>query len=596
MPSATHIASKSIISARSVDDVRPLKVIGIGAGVSGILAAIRLPRKLKNTELVIYDKNEEVGGTWFENRYPGCACDIPAHCYQLSFESNPAWSSFYAKAPEILEYWKRVADKYGIRKYMKLSHKAIQARWDESTSKWVVTIQNITTGEVFQDTADALFTGIGVLNEWKWPSIPGLKDFKGKLLHSAQWDESYDYKGSNVAVIGAGSSGIQIVPTLQPEVKRLDHYVRGRTWIATTIAADEVKKRNDTASNFDFTKDEIDAWLKDPTLYLSYRKKLEAELQSGHIITMKGSEAQKEARAFFTQLMRDRLAKKPQVADHMIPDFPPLCKRLTPGPGYLEALTKDNVDVVPTAIERITATGIETTDGKHREVDAIVCATGFDTSFQNRFPIYGIGGVKIGDRWKSRVDTYLSMMVDGFPNFFMSLGPNSGVGGGNLLMLIERIAEYTAQVLYKIQTENILTVQPTYKATQYFTDFCDAYFAGTVFSEECSSWYKGGTGKNGRVVAIWPGSSLHAIQTLAKPRWEDFEYTYVDGNEFGWIGDGWSTLDRLDDADKTYYLDNQQMIHQPLEERTRFEGLAGDLARTALSEENGKNGDKPVVA
>ena len=380
------------------------------------------------------------------------------------------------------------------------------------------------------------------------------------------------------------------MPTLQPEVKRLDHYVRGRTWIATTIAADEVKKRNDTASNFDFTKAEINAWLQDPALYLGYRKKLETELQSGHIITMRGSEAQKEARTFFTQLMKDRLAKKPEVAEHMIPDFPPLCKRLTPGPGYLEALTKDNVDVIPTAIERITATGIETTDGKHREVDAIVCATGFDTSFQNRFPIYGIGGIKLGERWKSRVDTYLSMMVDGFPNFFMSLGPNSGVGAGNLLMLLERQAEYSAQVLQKMQTENILTVQPTYKATKNFTDFCDAYFAGTVFSDECNSWYKGGTGKNGRVVAIWPGSSLHAIRVLERPRWEDFEYTYVDGNEFGWIGDGWSTLDRLEDADRTYYLNNQQMIHQPLEERSDMKGMVGDLARTALGEENGTNG------
>ncbi|MCJ1478111.1 hypothetical protein MMC13_006787 [Lambiella insularis] len=572
MPSASYVSSTPIISARSVDDVRPLKVIGIGAGISGILAAIRVPEKLKDLELVIYDKNEEVGGTWFENRYPGCACDIPAHCYQLSFESNPSWSSFYARAPEILAYWKRVVEKYGVRKYMKLSHKAVEARWDEKASKWRVRIENLGSGEVFEDTADALLTGIGVLNEWKWPSIPGIHDFKGKLLHSAQWDRSYDYKDQNVAVIGAGSSGIQIVPNIQPDVQRLDHYVRGKTWIATTIAADEVKKRNGTASNFDFTKDEIDSWLRDPELYLSYRKMLEAQLQSGHIITVRGSDAQVEAKKLFTQLMNDRLTKKPEVAEHMIPDFPPLCKRLTPGPGYLESLTRENVNVIPTAIERITATGIQTTDGKHREVDAIVCATGFDTSFQNRFPIYGIRGIRLGERWKSRVDTYLSMMVDGYPNFFMSLGPNSGLGSGNLLMLLERMAAYSAQMLHKLQTQNILTVQPTAKAVRHFTDFCDAYFAGTVYSEECSSWYKGGSGKNGRVVALWPGSSLHAIKALESPRYEDFEYTYVDENPFGWFGDGWSSGDRQDDADRTYYLDNQRMIHESLEERAGVEG------------------------
>ncbi|MCJ1255280.1 hypothetical protein MMC24_003096 [Lignoscripta atroalba] len=581
MPSATHVASRPIISARDIGSVRPLKVIYIGAGISGILAAIRLPAQVQNLDLVIYDKNEELGGTWFENKYPGCACDIPAHCYQLSFESNPAWSTFYASAPEILEYWKRVADKYKIRKYMKLSHKALEARWDEKTSKWTVKMENVKTGEVFEDSADVLMQGIGVLNEWKWPSIPGLQDYQGKLLHSASWDEHFDHKGKNIAVIGAGSSGIQIVPHLQPEVERLDHYVRGRTWIATTIAADEVKKRNDTGSNFNFTDDEIKAWQDDPALYLSYRKKLESELQAGHIITVRGSEAQKEAKKFFTQLMKDRLAKKPHVAEHLLPDFPPLCKRLTPGPGYLEALTKENVDVIATAIERVTPTGIQTTDGKHREVDAIICATGFDTSFQNRFPVYGVSGMKLGERWKTRPDTYLSMMTDGYPNYFMSLGPNSGLGSGNLLMLLERMADYAASALSKMQTENILTMQPSARAVTNFTDFCDAYFAGTVYSDECSSWYKSG-GKNGRVSALWPGSSLHAIEALTHKRWEDFEYTYVDGNEFGWIGNGWSERDRHDDADRTYYLDTQEFIDQPLKDRVELEGEAGELARAAV--------------
>ena len=391
-------------------------------------------------------------------------------------------------------------------------------------------------------------------------------------------------------MIGAGSSGIQIVPALQPDVERLDHYIRGRTWIATTFAAEEVAKRNDTGSNFAFTKEEIDAWIKDPALYLSYRKMLESGLQGGYIVTEKGSDAQKEARRFFTQLMTDSLKKKPEIAKHLLPDFPPLCKRLTPGPGYLESLTKDNVDTIATAIERITPTGIQTTDGKHREVDAIVCATGFDTSYQNRFPIYGIGGVKLGERWKARVDTYLSMCVDGFPNLFMSLGPNSSVGNGNLLMLLERQANYAAAALSKMQTENILTIQPSPKAVKNFTDFCDAYFPRTVFSEECSSWYKGGTGPNGRVVALWPGSSLHAIQALEKQRWEDFEYTYVDGNEFGWIGDGWSKLDRMDGVDRSYYLDTQRMIHEPLEDRTGMKGMVGDVARAALDEGTGNEG------
>ena len=385
-------------------------------------------------------------------------------------------------------------------------------------------------------------------------------------------------QAKKVAVIGAGSSGIQIVPNIQPKVERLDHYIRGRTWIATGIAADEIKKRNDVGNNFEFAKEEIKAWKQNPDLYLAYRKKLETDLQSGHIITVRGSEAQMEARKLFTRLMKDRLAKKPHIVEHLLPDFPPLCKRLTPGPGYLEALTKENVDAITTSIDCITPTGIQTSDGKIRKVDAIVCATGFDTSFRNRFDIYGRSGVKLSEKWKARPRTYLSMTTDNFPNYFMSLGPNSGLGSGNLLIIIERMAEYVAQVLQKMQAENILTIEPSPQAVSNFTKYCDAYFEGTVHSEECSSWYKTG-GPNGQVTGLWPGSSLHAIKALEIPRWEDFVYTYVDGNDFGWIGDGWSQRDRLDDADRSYYLNTQQMLDQPLEERERTDEKGRKRAR-----------------
>lgn len=337
-------------------------------------------------------------------------------------------------------------------------------------------------------------------------------------------------------MIGAGSSGIQIVPDLQPAVQHLDHYVRGRTWISATYAREEIDRRIDPTGNFDLTAEEKDEWRKDPALYLAFRKRVEAELQGAHAVTMRGSDAQKAVRAYYTQSMRDRLAKKPEVADHMLPDFPPLCKRLTSGPGYLEALTADNVSVIPTAISHVTSTGVATSDDTHRPVDAIVCATGFDTSFLNRFPVYGINGSSLVDRWSERTSSYLSMTVDSFPNYFMSLGPNSGLGTGNFIMTLERQSTYFAACLAKIQTQNILIMQPKTSAVNHFTNFCDEYFKGTVFSEECSSWYK--SGKEGKVTALWPDSSLHAIQALDQVRWEDFDYEYVDGNEFGWFGDG----------------------------------------------------------
>lgn len=177
---------------------------------------------------------------WCVEKTPGCPIasslislsDIPSHVYQASFEPNPSWSQFYSSGGEILEYWKGIVKKYDVRKYMKLNHKIVEARFDDSLSKWHVTVENCVTGESIRDTCDVLYACIGALNDWKWPDIPGLDSFKGKLLHSAAWDESWSPEGLSVAVIGSGSSAIQIVPAIQPKTKRIDNYVRGQTWIA----------------------------------------------------------------------------------------------------------------------------------------------------------------------------------------------------------------------------------------------------------------------------------------------------------------------------------------------------------------------------
>lgn len=329
------------------------------------------------------------------------------------------------------------------------------------------------------------------------------------------------------------------------------------------MAAQELEKRDIKAGNFNFGLDEIKAWEQDPQLYLTYRKGLEQIVQSDHSVTIRDSAAQQQARAYFQMLMSQRLQKKPEILSHMLPDFPPLCKRLTPGPGYLEALTEENVDVIPEAIAEVTVDGIRTVDGKFREVDAIVCATGFDVSHTNRFPIHGQNGVMLGDKFRLQgTPTYASITTDGFPNLFMMLGPNSGLGTGNLLIILERTADYIAQCLEKMQHQEILTMQPSVAAVNSFTSYCEIYFRGTVYGAECSSWYKSG-GSNGRVTALWPGSSLHAIRALEKPRWEDFEYTYVNDNRMGWLGDGSSERDGSD-LDKAYYLTSKSLVKDPL--------------------------------
>ncbi|ETI26440.1 hypothetical protein G647_03217 [Cladophialophora carrionii CBS 160.54] len=550
----------SLIAERPVDSARPLKVRIAGAGVSGIIAAIKLQQMVRDVDIELYDKNEDVGGTWVENRYPGCACDIPAHTYQLSWESNVEWSQFYASQAEILKYWQRVAEKYNLRRLIKFSHRVIEGRWHEDGARWELKVEDLSNGgSIITESCDVFITATGILNQWEWPSIPGLHSFEGKLMHSAAWDESFDFKDKSIAVIGAGSSGIQIVPSLQPVVKHLDHYVRGKTWIATPMAAQELEKRGaQGSSNFSYSPDEIAAWKSDPASYLAYRKQVETTVQSDHEITLRGSQMQKMARGYFESLMTQRLAKKPEILQHILPAFSPLCKRLTPGPGYLEALTEDNVAVIPTKIEQVTRTGIMTVDGQHRAVDAIVCATGFNTHFTNRFPIYGLDGEVLFERADGRpkTSTYLSMMVDTHPNFFMLLGPNSGVGAGNLLIIIERLVDYCAKMLAKLQTEHIRTVRPRQSQVDGFTRFTDEFHRRTVYSEECSSWYK----TEGRVTALWPGSSLHAIKALESPRWEDFDYAYVDDKPMGWLGNGSAVADHDRNADKAYYLTSTMLL------------------------------------
>ena len=240
-------------------------------------------------------------------------------------------------------------------------------------------------------------------------------------MHSADWDEAFDYQGKEIAVIGSGSSAIQIVPSLQKVVKRLQSFVRGKTWIATPFAADSLAGRNPTGANHAFTEEERKRFREDPEYYRHFRRDLETELNGVHGGTIMDSEMQQHAVELFKENMRQKLTKKPEIFNSILPDFPVACRRLTPGPGYLEALTEKNVDFITTGIRRIIPEGIECVDDKVYKVDAIVCATGFDTTGKPRFPFVGQGGVVLSDKWEKYPAAYMSHSVDQFPNMFMQV-------------------------------------------------------------------------------------------------------------------------------------------------------------------------------
>ncbi|KAI1441461.1 hypothetical protein F5Y02DRAFT_410773 [Annulohypoxylon stygium] len=548
-----------IVSERPIDAPRPLKVIYIGAGVSGIIAAIQFQKLVP---------------------YPGCACDVPSHAYQLSFESWTEWSQFYAGSPEIWLYWNLVANKYNVRQHMHFNHKCIEAMWNETKSKWSVKLEKLgeSPSTIVEDEADVLITGTGFLNEWTWPNINGLHSFKGDLMHTAGWDESCDLSAKRVAVIGSGSSGIQVVPALVDKVKSIDHYVRGKIWIVTQLNNESLQKRtaDTSSSNFDYSQEEKDFWKENPSAYLEYRRTLDYGFQSLFPLTFPYSTEHKNARIEYEKGMRERLHAKPELIDLLIPEYPPLCKRLTPGPGYLEALVEPHVTVIPQPIASVDSDSIMTTDGIRHPVDAIICATGFDVFPGRGFPIYGRDGINLRDKYRNRAETYLSMCTDNFPNFFQSLGPNTWQGSGNLIVMIEYAHIYMAKILKRLVYDNIRTVEPKRRPVEQFTNFCDEFFKDTVYTADCLSWYKsapaGATAeerKKGRVTALWPGSNLHALQALKDVRWEDFEIETDDGNDFGWFGNGRTMADENPKhkifENCTWYLNKTSFVDKPLE-------------------------------
>lgn len=379
---------------------------------------------------------------------------------------------------------------------------------------------------------------------------------------------SYDFQNKRVGIIGSGSSAIQIIPQLQKlPGTHLSCFIRSKTWISPPFGQAVQDELGMTSVNF--TEAQRARFRSDPSYYHEFRMKIEAGGNEVHALTIKGTDLQKGAQQSFEEGMRQRLAKKPEYYDWIKPDFAPGCRRLTPGPGFLEALVEDNVAFVRDRIARVHPTGVETADGKLHEIDVLVCATGFHTAAPPPFPIIGLAGTDLADHWSQRAETYLSLATDAFPNFFIMLGPNAAVGSGSLTMMIESVGDYAIKCIRKLQRENIKSMTIKRKSVRDFIRYADAYFKGTVFADDCKSWYR----KGDKVTGLWPGSTLHCIEVLRAPRWEDFEYEYLqeedgsEGNSMGWLGNGWS-VNQIEGRDMAWYLlpQFQQPPNAPLPE------------------------------
>ncbi|KIX10029.1 uncharacterized protein Z518_01110 [Rhinocladiella mackenziei CBS 650.93] len=553
---------------------RKIKIIHIGAGASGLLLAYKAERFLRNYELICYEKsvsesmdnfiprprvtkkptsdqfsrcrNDSIGGTWYENRYPGCTCDIPAHTYTYTFEPNPEWSGFYSFSDEIQTYFEKFYEKYKLAQYVRLNTELLSATWDESNGEWEIELKH--GDKLFTDRCNVLINGSGVVNKWKWPAIEGLSTYKGILSHSANWDTSIDWKGKTVAVLGTGSSSIQMVPQLAQGSQNLTVFARNMTYIAPQVSITDAQivpegEKPAAAGKHLYVEAEKERFRTDPEFHLQYRKKLESALTEMFPLFLRGTKLNIQAREDMRANMLAKMGLGHEELERFIPRWSPGCRRLTPGEGYLETLILDHVKVVHDEIVRFTETGLVTASGEEMDFDIIACATGFHIAYTPHFKITGVNGAVVQDEWKETPNIYLSITAPKFPNYFVINGPTGNWGQGCALPSHEVQLEYALQCIKKMQEEHILAMEPRQEPTIQINRHIDAWHKEkSVWAEDCRSWYKDNK-VHGRVY-IWPGSLLHHLKTLRTPRYEHYDIRYRDeGNMWAFLGNGRTELE-----------------------------------------------------
>ncbi|KIW90655.1 uncharacterized protein Z519_08438 [Cladophialophora bantiana CBS 173.52] len=524
---------------------RKLRVATIGAGFSGLIFAHKIQHELPELQEfidhVIFEANDDVGGTWKVNTYPGVQCDVPAHIYAFPFDPNPDWSKFYADGPEILEYVRRVVNKWNLRRDIQFNTRVIALNWLEDEGKWKIRVRK-NDGEERDELADVLVSAQGFLSQWKWPDIPGLHTFKGHKVHSAGWDHSYDYTHKKIGVIGNGSSAIQILPQMAKlPGTQVVSFQRGATWITQSLG----EALGEVGSTFNprYTKSDKRRF-RNPEKHKAYRKMLQHGMNKGFRLFRKGSVQNSKSTEVTVERMRAALNNNPELCDKLIPNWTLGCRRLTPGEGYLESFLLPTVSLEKSPIARITETGIETESGAQYDLDVIVCATGFDVSHIPHYPVTGRNGMTLAEKWKDEPESYLSVACPDFPNYFIFTGPNATVGHGTLITSMTWTAEYIIKWLHKIAGEDIKSAAPRQEATDEFVTYGDEIHNTLTWTGACKSWYKKHR-VDGRVTATWPGSALLYREVILREiRGEDWDIRYNSPNRWrGLLGNGFTRLE-----------------------------------------------------
>jgi cation diffusion facilitator CzcD-associated flavoprotein CzcO len=467
-------------------------VLIVGAGFSGIGMGIQL-RKAGIGSFLILEKSPEVGGTWWENTYPGCACDIPSHLYSFSFEPSPDWSRMYPGRPEIHEYLKGCVAKHDLQRHIRFRTKLCEAVWDEAGAVWRVATQNGS-----HISARVLVSGMGALHVPRYPQIVGLDGFAGPAFHSATWDHRVELAGRNVAVIGTGASAVQFVPEIAPDVGKLQLFQRTPPWIVPRrdFAIPEKWKRR-----FRYF----------PPARWTFRQFIFCRQELLIMGFLGNQKARNKVEGIALRHMK-KVIKDPVLRAALTPQYALGCKRVLVSDNFYPSLTRPNVELVTQPIVEVRERGIVTDsangDRTEHPADVLIFGTGFRaTEPLIGCRIVGRDGVEIHDAWRPRMSAYLGITASGFPNFFMLLGPNTGLGHNSVILMIEAQIRYAIQCLklMRRRKQPIMEVRP--EAQKRFVDEVYRRMQRTVWSSGgCRSWYQ--DQNTGEVTTLWPASVL----------------------------------------------------------------------------------------
>ena len=481
------------------------EVVIVGTGFSGLGMAIKL-KQAGIEDFVVIEKADSVAGTWRENTYPGCACDVPSHMYSFSFEPNPEWSEMYAPQQEIRDYLEHCADKYELRPHIRFHTRAISSTWDAEAGLWRCVGEGPDgTQEI---TARFVVSGIGGLHVPAAPDFPGIENFDGDVFHSATWNHDVELEGKRVAVVGTGASAIQFVPEIAPRLAQLDLYQRTAPWVLPKL-------------DRHIPRFERRLYRRFPSLQRAYRRGIYWYLE---LVMLRGIQSKRFGRLFEWMGRRnlERHVKDPEKRRKLMPNYEYGCKRLLMSNDYYRALDRPNADVITDGIAEIRAHSIVGGDGVEREVDVIILGTGFDTQAMARsVELRGEGGRVLADEWgEMGIQAHRGTMLAGYPNLFFLLGPNTGLGHNSVVFMIECQIKLALQAIARAREGGNVAIAPRAQAQAAYNERLQDELSDAVWSRSCKNWYVDAHGRN---ITLWPHETWKFRSELLKLNPDEYE-------------------------------------------------------------------------